>query len=560
MNQLDWIVLFSTLLGIVAYGTWKTYRQKNISKYLGAKEENWSTIGLSVMATQASAITFLSTPGLGFEEGLGFVQFYLGLPIAMIVLCATFLPVFYKLNVITAYEYLEQRFNPQTRTLTAFLFLIQRGLAAGITIYAPSIIISTAAGWDLNMTNFLVGILVIIYTVSGGTKAVSITQKWQMTVIFLGMFVAFFILLNHISDKMNMNEAMSIAGVLGKTKALNLDFDVNSKYTLWSGLTGGFFLALSYFGTDQSQVQRYLSGKSLRESRLGLLFNGVMKIPMQLFILLIGVMLFVFYQFEKPPIYFDQTAIENLRNNGYHEEVDQLQNQHHQLFETRKGKTENYLEALRSQESSKIEHAATELKKADESIMDVRQNAKKLLASADVEVRSKESDYVFISFVMKYLPNGIIGLLLAVILSAAMSSTASELNALGSTTTIDIYKRWFKEEASEDHYLKASKVITICWGMIALAFASFAHMVDNLIEAVNILGSLFYGTILGIFLVAFFLKRVTGKTIFISALISEILVLILHFTTDIGYLWFNFIGCAMVLTISSVLSFVTKKA
>ncbi|BDD08658.1 hypothetical protein FUAX_10900 [Fulvitalea axinellae] len=550
MNALDWIVMFATLFGIVAYGTWKTYKNKSIQGYLGAKEENWSTIGLSVMATQASAITFLSTPGLGYESGLGFVQFYLGLPIAMVILCVTFLPAFYRLNVFTAYEFLENRFNPSTRTLTASLFLIQRGLAAGITIYAPSIILSTALGWDLGLTNLLVGTLVIIYTVSGGTKAVSITHKWQMSVIFLGLFIAFFILLNRVSDSLSFGEALSLAGAMNKMEALNFKLDLDSKYTIWSGLTGGFFLALSYFGTDQSQVQRYLSGKSLKESRLGLLFNGVMKIPMQFFILLTGVFLFVFYQFEKPPVYFDQATAESVRQSEKAADWEKLESRHEQLFQEKKSNVENYLSAIRAENPEALTKARQGLSASEEKIRTLRADTRSLISDANVEIRSKESDYVFIAFVMKYIPNGIIGLLLAVILSAAMSSTAGELNALGSTATVDIYQRWFKSEASEEHYIRASKVITAMWGILALIFASLAYMADNLIEAVNILGSLFYGTILGIFLVGFFVKFVKGKAVFLAALVSEIIVLALKITTDIGYLWFNAIGCVLVVVIS----------
>ncbi|MCG8476220.1 MAG: sodium:solute symporter [Cytophagales bacterium] len=547
MSSLDWTVLFSTLLGIVGYGTWKTYKNKNIQTFIGGKEENWTTVGLSVMATQASAITFLSTPGLGYDSGLGFVQFYFGLPIALVVICAVFLPIYYKLNVLTAYEFLESRFNPQTRTLTAVLFLIQRGLAAGITIYAPSIILSTALGWNINLTNMLVGVLVIVYTVSGGTRAVSITHKWQMAVIFLGMFAAFFVLVGKIREHAGLMGAFDLAGAMSHMEVLSFKIDPTDKYTIWSGLTGGFFLALSYFGTDQSQVQRYLSGKSLKQSRMGLLFNGVLKIPMQFFILIIGVLLFVFYQFEKPPVYFDQNSVEQAKLKGFAPEFAAIEQSHARVFEKKKEQALQYIDAVRLSKNSEARILRAGLRASEAEVETLRDKTKELLGRAEVEVRSKETDYVFISFVMKYLPQGLIGLLLAVILSAAMSSTAGELNALGSTATVDIYKRWIKPEASEAHYLAASKWITVLWGGLALAFATFAYMVENLIEAVNILGSLFYGTILGIFLVAFFFKRINGRATFWAAAFSELVVVVLFMTTDVGYLWFNAVGCSLVI-------------
>ncbi|MCV9386459.1 sodium:solute symporter [Reichenbachiella ulvae] len=543
MSVLDLVVLFGTLSLIVGFGVYKTLGTNSMQDYLLAgKSMKWGTIGLSVMATQASAITFISTPGQAYESGMAFVQNYFGLPIALVIVAFVFIPIYYKLKVYTAYEYLESRFDKKTRLLGAFLFLIQRGLAAGITIYAPAIILSTILQWDLTYTILLVGILVIIYTVSGGTKAVSITQKHQMAVILFGMVVAFGFILHYLSPYVSFMEALSLAGSLDKLNAVDFSFDPEKRYTVWTGILGGLFLALSYFGTDQSQVQRYLGGKNTAESKMGLMFNAVLKIPMQFFILLTGALLYVFYIFYPSPVHFNQNSIDELEIKvpGVTAEII---GEHETLFEKRREAALSF---------SQSEDAATreELKHTSKDLEANRQDMRDLIAKHDASIKTKDSDYVFLTFILNYLPEGLIGLLIAVIFSAAMSSTSGELNALASTTTVDFYKRVFKPEASDTHYVKTSKLITALWGFMAIGFAFLAHQSENLIEMVNILGSLFYGNILGIFLVAFFIKYVKGTAVFTAALLSQYLVLQLFVSTDIGYLWFNAIGCAGVVLMS----------
>ena len=559
MELLDWFVMLSTLFGIVIYGVVKTRKNENIHSYfLGGKSMGWAAIGLSVMATQASAITFISTPGQAYESGMGFVQNYFGLPLALIIVAAVFIPIYYKLKVYTAYQYLEQRFDLRTRLLAAFLFLIQRGLAAGITIYAPAIILSAALGWDLTYTILFVGILVIIYTVSGGTKAVSLTQKWQMMIIMMGMFIAFFVILNKIPDDISFIDSLSIAGSMGKLEIVNFSFDPSVRYTFWTGITGGLFLALSYFGTDQSQVQRYLGGKSVKESRLGLMFNALLKVPMQFFILLCGLMIFVFFQFQEHPVLFDQASVDSVNKTEYADEFNALNNQHLTQFKKKRLAIQQFNKATEGSEKAQLKE---ELLRLEGESKVIRNKAKDVVKTALPGNNAKDSDYVFLSFILNYLPTGLVGLLLAVIISAAMSSTAGELNALGSTTLIDFYQRLYKKKGSDKHYVIASKAITALWGVIAIIFALFANMVENLIEAVNILGSLFYGTILGIFMVAFFLKRVGAKSIFISAIISEIIVISIYvfFGDIIAYLWLNIIGCLLVMALASSLALFGNK-
>ena len=559
MELLDWFVMLSTLFGIVIYGVVKTRKNENIHSYfLGGKSMGWAAIGLSVMATQASAITFISTPGQAYESGMGFIQNYFGLPLALIIVAAVFIPIYYKLKVYTAYQYLEQRFDLRTRLLAAFLFLIQRGLAAGITIYAPAIILSAALGWDLTYTILFVGILVIIYTVSGGTKAVSLTQKWQMMIIMMGMFIAFFVILNKIPDDISFIDSLSIAGSMGKLEIVNFSFDPSVRYTFWTGITGGLFLALSYFGTDQSQVQRYLGGKSVKESRLGLMFNALLKVPMQFFILLCGLMVFVFFQFQEHPVLFDQASVDSVNKTEYADEFNALNNQHLTQFKKKRLAIQQFNKATEGSEKAQLKE---ELLRLEGESKVIRNKAKDVVKTALPGNNAKDSDYVFLSFILNYLPTGLVGLLLAVIISAAMSSTAGELNALGSTTLIDFYQRLYKKNGSDKHYVIASKAITALWGVIAIIFALFANMVENLIEAVNILGSLFYGTILGIFMVAFFLKRVGAKSIFISAIISEIIVISIYvfFGDIIAYLWLNIIGCLLVMALASILTRIRNK-
>jgi SSS family solute:Na+ symporter len=564
MQILDWIILGSTLLFIVVYGAWKTKGSKDVKDYiLGNNEAKWWTIGISVMATQASAITFLSTPGQAYHDGMGFVQFYFGLPLAMVFIALFFIPIYHKLNVYTAYEFLEKRFDLKTRSLAAILFLIQRGLAAGITIYAPAIILSSILGWDLNLLNIILGALVIIYTVSGGTKAVNVTQKQQMFIIMCGMFIAFYLLMSYLPSEVTFSNALQIAGVNEKMNLLDFSFNPNSRYTFWSGITGGFFLALSYFGTDQSQVQRYLSGKSIRESQLGLVFNGFLKVPMQFFILLTGVMVFVFFQFMPVPLTFNPTSQKAVEQSIYKEEYQNLTFQLNEIHEEKKVITLNYAEQLN------IDVDNPTLRKRmialNEKEKNVKEKAKKIITSLNQEENDK--DYVFIHFVLNYLPTGLVGLLLAVILSAAMSSTASELNALSSTTVIDIYKRNLKTVKSDNHYVTASKFFTLVWGIIAILFACFGTLVENLIQLVNIIGSVFYGTILGIFLVAFFLKFIKGNAVFYGGVISQLIIFVIYYQCIhiypsgkeiLGYLWLNAIGAALTIGLSSLIQMIQK--
>ncbi|MGI9593782.1 MAG: sodium:solute symporter [Patiriisocius sp.] len=547
MQQIDWFILVGTLLFIVLYGTYKSRGSKNVTQYLkGGSDSRWWTIGLSVMATQASAITFLSTPGQAFHSGMGFVQFYFGLPIAMVIICLVFIPIYHKLKVFTAYEYLETRFDLKTRSLTAVLFLVQRGLAAGITIFAPAIILSAVLGWNLVMLNILIGVLVIIYTVSGGTKAVSVTQKQQMGIIFGGMFFAFLLILNYLPLDITFTKALEIAGASGKMEILDFSFDFNNKYTFWSGIIGGSFLALSYFGTDQSQVQRYLSGKSMKEMQMGLLFNGLLKIPMQFFILLVGVMVFVFYQFNTSPLHFNPSAVKDVLNSPYAQQYQDLQNKKNALEIVIKEQQLNY--AVLENESQK-QTALLDIKTLQSQEITLRTASKDLIKKANPKAETNDKDYVFIHFILNNLPRGFIGLLLAVILSAAMSSTASELNALGSTTTIDLYKRNIKGR-SDKHYLWASKGFTMLWGIIAIAVACVANLFENLIELVNIIGSIFYGNVLGIFLLAFFFTYVKSRAVFIAAICTQVIIVYIWWIDLMPYLWLNVVGACLVIAIA----------
>ncbi len=562
MTVIDWIVLLGTLTAIVAFGIWRTRGSRNIQGFLlGNKSQRWWTIGLSVMATQASAITFLSTPGQGFESGMGFVQFYFGLPLAMIIISVFFIPLYYKLKVYTAYEYLERRFDKKLRLLTALLFLVQRGLAAGLTIYAPAIILSHILSVSLTATILLIGGLVILYTVSGGTNAVSQTHKTQMFVIFLGMFIAFGLLITYLSEYLSFQQTLTVAGKLGKLEVVDLSFDTSSRYNIWAGILGGLFLQLSYFGTDQSQVQRYLSGQSIKESRLGLMFNGILKIPMQFFILLIGVLVFMFYQFYQPPVYFNQASLQLVENSEYKDELEEVKNTHAENFQAKKEKVQALVTALDegSVSSSELNERISAIKQHLAKRQQLDTEVAGLIEKAAPDAKTENSDYVFLNFVVNYLPTGIVGLLLAVIFSAAMSSTAAELNALASTTTVDLYKRNRKAEQTDNHLLRASRIFTVLFGGLAIFFALTASLFENLIEAINILGSLFYGTILGIFLVAFFIRKVGANATFIAALLAESLVLVLYYTSDIGYLWFNFIGCTAVTVLSLLIQYLGQR-
>ena len=549
MELIDWKVLFTTMITIIFYGIWKNNRHQNIQDYIrGGNKASWFTVGLSVMATQASAITFLSTPGQAFNDGMGFVQFYFGLPFAMIIICLFFLPVYHKLKVFTAYEFLENRFDVKTRTLTAALFLVQRGLAAGITIYAPAIILSVVLGWNLKLLVIIIGLLVVFYTLIGGTQAVNVTQKQQMFVIFSGMIIAFIFIVRALPEHLTFSNALQLAGMNDKLKVLDFSFDPNSRYTFWSGITGGLFLALSYFGTDQSQVQRYLSGKSLAESQRGLIMNGFLKIPMQFFILLTGVLVFVFFQFEKAPLHFNPYALEKIKTSSGGEKFEALEIANDILHqEKQKQLQEKYFFSNTVSQAKYLElEKQTQIN---------RKEAKKIIEINQPQIESNDKDYVFIYFILNHLPQGLIGLLLAVILSAAMSSSASEINALSATTVVDLYKR-FKNTHNEKHYVWAGRGFTLLWGLIAIAFAMVGNLFENLIQLVNIIGSLFYGTILGIFLIAIFFKPIKANAVFFAALLSEAIVLLIYYLDWVSFLWLNVIGALLTLLTAFVLQFV----
>ncbi|GAB5522927.1 MAG: hypothetical protein Roseis2KO_07990 [Roseivirga sp.] len=569
MNTIDWIVLFGTLISIVAYGVWKTRGDKDINSYLrGGDDVKWWAIGLSIMATQASAITFLSTPGQAYTSGMGFIQFYFGLPVAMIIISVFFLPIYYKLKVYTAYEYLETRFDMKTRMLAAFIFLIQRGLAAGITIYAPSIILSSLLDWDLRATNIVIGVLVIIYTVSGGTKAVTQTQKTQMAVMMGGMIVAGIMVLNSLPSGVNMNDALNVAGKMGKLDVVDFEFDLKNRYSFWSGMTGAVFLFLSYFGTDQSQVQRYLSGKSLSESRLGLMMNGLLKVPMQFIILFIGAMVFVYYQYNEPPIFFNETLKNEVYETDRADDFRAVEEEYTKVFDEKLQAVEGLNEAVRSGNEEYINEAKIVVNELQAESDTLRKRAIAMVGEAIPGAETKDTDYIFMNFVMKTMPIGLVGLLFAVIFSAAMSSTSSELNALGSTTTIDFYKRRVKQDGDDDHYLKSSKLFTLAWGILAIIVASTLSLFDNLIQAVNLIGSLFYPIVLGIFIVAFFFKSIKSNAVFIAAVISQLLIIGLHYINvqeiapkflTMGFLWYNAVGCVLVVVLSFVMKAIRDK-
>ncbi len=562
MQQLDWVILTATLLFIVFYGVYKTKGSKNVEEYiLGNKETPWWTVGLSVMATQASAITFLSTPGQAYHDGMGFVQFYFGLPIAMVVICLTFIPIYSRLKVFTAYEYLEKRFDLKTRSLASILFLVQRGLGTGLTIYAPSIILSTLLGWNLTFLNIVIGILVIIYTFSGGTKAVNVTQKQQIFVIMSGMFITFFWILHLLPNDMTFSNAMHIAGANDKMNILDFSFDPKTQYTFWSGIAGGFFLSLSYFGTDQSQVGRYLSGKSVKESQMGLIMNGFLKVPMQFFILLTGVMVFVFFQFNPVPLHFNPINKSKVEKSKYATQYHALEKQLNDLSDEKKEYNLLYIDHLNQNYDNPI--LRRKLISLSGKEKDLRDQAKEIILKADAKSETNDKDYVFIYFILNYLPKGLIGLLLAVILSAAMSSSASGLMALASTTTIDIYRRNLKTKKSDKHFVDATKYFTLLWGIIAILFACVGTLFENLIQLVNIVGSIFYGTVLGIFLVGFYIKYVKAASIFWSAMVSQLAIFYIYYLDVVGFLWLNFIGAMMVIFISisvqTILNFKNKK-
>ena len=550
MVAIDWIILVLTLLVIIAYGTYKSLGAQTSDEYIKAgNSAKWWTIGLSVMATQASAITFLSTPGQAFNDGLGFVQFYFGLPLAVIIICLVFIPIYHKLKVYTAYEFLEKRFDQKTRTLTALLFLIQRSLSAGITIFAPSIILSSVLGWDLITINIIIGSLVIFYTVSGGTKAVNYTQKYQMIIIFFGLCAVLFTIFNLLPEQINFQDTMEIASISGKLEVLDFSFDLENRYTVWSGIIGGTFLMLSYFGTDQSQVQRYLSGKSLKEMQLGMIFNGILKVPMQFFILFIGVMVFIFYQFNPSPLNFNPQANKVIVGSSYENEYKSLKNKLNEIHFEKVSKINEIIE-------DKIENKKIEIIKLEKEEIKIRQKAKLLIEKAGAEksikVETNDKDYIFINFILNQLPKGLIGLLIAVILSAAMSSTSSEINALATTTTMDLIKRNYGN-IDEKKIVYLTKVFTLLWGICAIIIACVAFLADNLIQLINIIGSIFYGNVLGIFLIALFTKKIRSISVFASAIITQITIVYIWWIDIIPFLWLNVLGCFLVTALSALI-------
>ncbi|MFA6275524.1 MAG: sodium:solute symporter [Pedobacter sp.] len=564
MSYVDWAVLFTTLLAIVGYGVYKSRGVQSMQAYLlGNQSLPWYTVCLSVMATQASAITFLSAPGLAYSSGMSFVQFYFGLPLAMIVLCITFVPIFHRLKVYTAYEYLEQRFDLNTRALTAFLFLIQRGLSTGITIYAPSIILSTILNINTTYTTLFIGSLVVFYTVYGGTKAVSYTQLLQMSIIFCGLFAAGIMVVHLLPGNIGFGKAIAIAGKMGRTNAIDFHFDWDNPYTVWSGLIGGFFLQLSYFGTDQSQVGRYLTGASVSQSRLGLLMNGLVKIPMQFLILLIGILVFTFYQYNKPPLFFNKYELNKLEQSPYKAELKKINDDYNKSFETKKLEVTKLDRILDQNNKTAINQQRIAVKKADDQTKSIRKNLTDLMIKNDKNAEkngaTNDNNYVFLSFVTQYLPKGLIGLLIAIIFLASMGSTASALNSLASTSVVDIYKRLINKEATDQQYVKASRWATIMWGAVCIVMALFTSKIGNLLEAVNILGSFIYGTILGVFIVAFYLKKINGKSVFYAAIFSEIIVCICGYNKVVAYLWLNVIGCLLVVIFAYIIQLIRFK-
>lgn len=555
MATLDWIVLVGSLAFVVLYGLWKSRSIESSENFLAGKRDlPWWTIGLSIMATQASAITFLSTPGQGFFDGMEFVQFYFGMPIAMIFLVAFILPVYYRLRVTTAYEYLEQRFDLRMRTLTAGLFLIQRGVAAAISIYAPSIILCAVFGWNLAMTNFLMALFVVIYTTSGGSAAVSRTQELQMTIMLSGLVLAFVLVLFQLPEGVGLSDAWQIAGATSKTKVLDWSFDIHDRYNVWSGILGATFLFLSYFGTDQSQVGRYLSGKSLRESRFGLLFNGFIKIPMQFLVLSVGVMVYVFYQFNAAPLHFNQVNRAKVARTEHEAAFRQLEARNDSLFLLKKNLLEDLAAAKRSGSGDLTPENNTQLQTWENERKALRAEAEALVKKADPKGDAKDKDFVFINFILQHIPVGLVGLMLAMIFCASWSTTASELSALTATSLSDIYRRSIVKDRDDTHYFRMSRWFTVGWGVFIVIFATYADLFDNLIQAVNMVGSVFYGTILGIFFTAFFLKSVQGRAVFWAAVATQAVIFYLFFFVDKdAYLWYNPLGCGLVMGLGWVL-------
>jgi Na+/proline symporter len=555
MHILDWIVLVFTLSFVIFYGLWKSRKVKSSQNFLaGERDLPWLTIGLSIMATQASAITFLSTPGQAFTDGMQFAQFYFGMPIAMIILAYFVLPIYYRLRVTTAYEYLEERFDLRMRTLTAILFLILRGISAAISIYAPGIILSTVFGWNLAFTNFFLAAFVIAYTSFGGNSAVSRTQQLQMTIMLGGLITAFFLVLMKLPPGVGLHEAWQIAGATGKTQVVDWSFNIHQRYNIWSGVLGATFLFLSYFGTDQSQVGRYLSGSTLRESRFGLLFNGFVKIPMQMLVLSVGVMVFVFYQYVRPPLYFNHANRVRMEQTDQEGAFRKLEARADTLFVKKQGVLTNLTDALHKNDEQQAEQAKSQLRSLEKERTDLHEQAVEVIKEALPAQDPKDKDYIFIGFILEHLPTGLVGLMFAMIFSASWSTKASELNSLAAASVSDIYRRSLVKGRDDNHYFRASRMATLFWGIFIMIFATYVKLPDNLIQAVNMIGSIFYGTMLGIFFTAFFMKRVGGDAVFYASIVAFSVVVYLFFFVDKdAYLWYNPLGCGLVMGISWIL-------
>jgi len=566
MSYADWIVLIVTLVGVILFGIYKSKTEKTLDGYFkGNNSMSWFLILLSIMGTQASAITFLSAPGQAYTDGMRFVQYYFGLPLAMVVLCITFVPIFHKLKVYTAYEFLEQRFGIETRSLTAILFLIQRGLSTGISIYAPSIILSSLLGWNIYMTNIVLGGLLIIYTVSGGAKAVAYTQMQQLFVVFVGMFLAGYMVVNMLPEGVGFSDALHVAGKTGKLNVIETHIDVTDsawwkdKYNIWSGVIGGFFLALSYFGTDQSQVGRYLTAKNIRESRLGLLMNGLVKVPMQFLILMIGSLVFVFYLYYSAPVFFNQKQVDKVLASEYKNEFVTVQAKNDSINVLKRNATNSMVDALHRDDEATVLSSKENLQQLEVSSGEVRKEAIGLIKKADNAADTNDTNYIFLYFVLNNLPAGLIGLLIAVIFLASWGSIAAAINSLCSSSMIDIYKRLYRKNETDLHYYRTSKWITVIWGLFCIATAMFASRLGSLIEAVNVLGSLFYGTMLGIFMVAFYMKKIGGRAVFIAAIFAEAGIIAIYAADIISFLWLNVIGCLLVMIFAFILQTILPK-
>lgn len=557
MRPLDWAVLFAALAGIVLYGLWKGRRTRGLDDFLVAdRRMRWHHVALSIMATQASAITFLATPGQAYADGMRFVQVYIGLPVAMVILSATAVPIYHRLKVYTAYEYLEGRFDLKTRSLAALLFLALRGLSTGVSLYAPSLILSVIMGWDIRVVIFIIGGAVMLYASTGGARAVDNTNFLQFLIIMGGMVVAFLTIVRLLPADVSFLEAAHVAGKLGRLNAVDFSFDVKNQYNFWSGLVGGCFLALAYFGTDQSQVQRYLTGESVAQSRLGLLFNGLVKLPMQFFILFLGATVFAFYQFTQPPVFFNPIQAERARTGVHGEQFRAIESDYAAAFEEKQRAARQYVSALRTGDAAAAEVSSAELKAAQDKVNGVRAGALEIIK--DFDAKPNDTNYVFLNFVTHYMPAGLVGLVLAAVFFASMSSTASEWSALAATTVVDIQRRLLKRDAGERYYLRSSKLATVMWGCFAIAFAQYAGQLGSLVEAVNRLGSLFYGTLLGIFLLGFYFKRIKGTAAFLGALAGEAAVLYCFFFTSVAFLWYNLVGALVVVLAAHVVNPLVK--